>query len=110
MHRYIPVAAIAILASISSMPSPVQAAENEVVEYRLTQQRTMHLDNEQIARQYHGTLQQLKCESQLDIHDGHIDLTYRCRQWQRTGFASHAAAEKWERWLKAFGFETSHSH
>jgi len=110
MHRFIPVAAVAILASVSSLPSPVQAAENEVVEYRLTQQRTMHLDDEKISRQYHTTLQQLKCESNLDIHDGHIDLTYRCRQWRRVEFDSHAAAHKWEQWLKAFGFEVSHSH
>ena len=111
MHRYIPVAAaVAVLISISNAPAPAQAAEKQVVEYRLTQQRTIHLDDEKTARQFHSTLQQLHCESKLDIHDGHIDLTYRCRDWRRVEFNNHATAHKWERWLKALAFEVRHIH
>jgi len=86
------------------------AADTEVIEYRLTQQRTVHVDSAQIAAQYHDSLQKLGCESRIDEHDGHIDLIYRCPEWRDVAFDSHASAHKWETWLKSLGFEVKHSH
>ncbi|QDU98688.1 hypothetical protein [Lignipirellula cremea] len=98
--------AVLVLGLISS----AEAAGKEVVQYRLTEQRTLHLDDAKVAKQYHETMQQLGCETQLDDHGGHVDLTYRCREWREVDFPDHAAAHKWESWLKALRFEVNHTH
>ena len=80
------------------------------VAYRLTTQRSMHLRDQQAARQYEQTLRQLGCEVQASGHDGHIDLSYRCRDWRKATFADHTSAHKWQDWLAALGFEVQHQH
>lgn len=90
--------------------SAVNAEEAAVVAYRLVNARTMHLDAEATARQYEQTFRQLGCEVQVNGHEGHFDLAYRCREWRKTQFADHASAHKWQDWLAALGFDVQHQH
>ena len=87
-----------------------KASGAEVVGYRLTQSKTIHLDDQKMATRYDQTLRGLGCESKLHAHGGHIDLTYRCPQWKQIDLDTHDKAHAWERWLKALGFQTSHRH
>ncbi|REJ65017.1 MAG: hypothetical protein DWQ31_19730 [Planctomycetota bacterium] len=82
----------------------------EVVQYRLVQPRTVHLDDEASARNYDKTLRELGCASQLGGHNGHFDLTYQCPQWRQLELADHASADKWQEWLASLGFEVGHKH
>jgi hypothetical protein len=68
------------------------AAGKAVVQYRLTKQKTMHLDDEKTARSYDQSLKSLGCESKLSSHGGHFDLTYRCPKWRAAEFDGHDAA------------------
>ncbi len=86
------------------------AAEKVVVQYRLTKQKTTHLDDEKTARSYDQSLKNLGCESKLGGHGGHFDLTYRCPKWRQAEFDGHDAAHQWQKWLKKLGFETAHKH
>jgi hypothetical protein len=88
----------------------VSAAQKAVVQYRLTKQKTIHLDDEKTARSYDQSLKKLGCESKLGSHGGHFDLTYRCTKWRQAQFDGHDAAHKWQKWLKSLGFETGHEH
>ncbi len=86
------------------------AAEKAVLQYRHTQQKTIHLDDEKTAKSYEQSLKNLGCESKLGGHDGHFDLTYRCPNWRAAEFESHDAAHQWQDWLKKLGFEINHKH
>jgi hypothetical protein len=87
-----------------------RASAAEVIQFRLVEPRTVHLDDENSARSYDKSLKDLGCESRLDGHSGHFDLTYRCPQWRQLELADHASADKWQEWLRSLGFEVGHSH
>jgi NADH dehydrogenase FAD-containing subunit len=91
-------------------PNTACAAEKAVVKYRLTKQKTVHLDDGKVAKGYDQLLKKLGCESKLGSHSGHYDLTYSCPKWRQAEFDGHAAAHKWQAWLKRLGFETAHKH
>jgi hypothetical protein len=86
------------------------AADKPQVRYRLTAQRTMHLDDQATAQQYQKSLQKLGCEVSVNAHGGHFDLKYRCPQWRRAEFDNEQKAHQWQNWLKSLGFETAHEH
>ena len=90
--------------------SGAEAAEKAVVQYRLTKQKTLHLDSEKAAKGVLQSLKNLGCETKLGSHNGHFDLTYRCPKWRSAEFDGHDAAHKWQAWLKKLGFETAHKH
>ena len=82
----------------------------EVLEFKLGKTKTLHLHDEKMAKSYDKSFKILGVECRLHGHDDHFDLTVECPKWKRAEFASHAEVEKWEKWLKALGFETKHSH
>ena len=86
------------------------AAEKASIQYRLTQARTVHLDDEKLAKSYEQSLKKFGCEVKLGGHQGHFDLTYRCPKWRGAEFDGHDAAHQWQNWLKKLGFETAHKH
>jgi len=90
----------------NTVANAVYAAEKAVVQYRLTKQKTMHLDDEKTAKSYDQSLKKLGCESKLGGHGGHFDLTYRCPKWRSAEFDGHDAAHQWQNWLKTSGFDT----
>mgnify|MGYP007059433200 CR=1 FL=1 len=88
----------------------VLAAEQEAVDYRLTQWKTRHFHDAKKAELHLTTLKRLGCEVKQDAHNGHIDVKYRCPNWRRMLLKTHSAAHRWEKWLTSAGFEAKHSH
>lgn len=103
---------------VASAASPVVAspvvaspgASKEIVRYRLADWRAVHSGNEAQAKKLVTTLGQLKCEVKQSSHGNHIDIRYRCKNWQELQLKDHNSAHQWEQWLKKYGFETTHEH
>jgi hypothetical protein len=91
-------------------PNAACAAEKAAVKYRLTKQKTVHLNDGKVAKGYDQLLKKFGCESKLGGHGGHYDLTYSCPKWREAEFDGHASAHKWQAWLQRLGFETTHKH
>ncbi len=86
------------------------AAGPYLVEYRLTQWKTVHFDDPGQAEEHLATLKKLGCDAHASAHGGHIDVRYRCPAWRSLAVETDAGAHRWERWLRACGFETAHQH
>lgn len=103
-------AAVALRFLGSVAADAANAADKAVIRYRLTEQKTIHLDDEKKAKSYDQSLEKLGCESKLGGHGGHFDLTYRCAKWRETAFDGHDEAHRCQKWLQSLGFETDHAH
>ena len=88
----------------------VEADEKYTVDYRLKNWKTVHFEDAKRAKTHVETVKKLGCEVKQEDHGGHIDVTYRCPEWKTMSVKSHDEAHKWEKWLKASGFETKHKH
>ncbi len=88
----------------------LRGAEPLEVRYRLTQWKTLHFQDMGKAETHFQTVKSLGCEAKKAAHNGHTDVTYRCPQWKVMKTKSDEESHKWEKWLKAVGFETQHSH
>lgn len=110
VSRSLVVVAVFAVFSAGLTMSRAEAAEKAVVQYRLTKQKSMHLDSEKEAKSIQQSLKNLGCETKLGGHAGHFDLTYHCPKWRSAAFDGHDAAHKWQNWLKTLGFETGHKH
>ena len=86
------------------------AAETEVVTFRLTKWKSMHFDDADKGNRHYEALTSIGCEAEKATHGDHFDVRYRCVKWKTMTLKSHDLAHQWERWLKASGFETKHSH
>ena len=82
----------------------------ELLEFRLAKAKALHLHDEKMAKSYEKSFKTLGVQCHVHGHDDHFDITVECPKWKRAEFASHAEVEKWEKWLKALGFETKHTH
>ena len=101
-------AAVALLGGLQS--ATAHAAEKELVEYRLKNWKTVEFEDSDLAKTHVETIQKLGCEVKQEDHNGHMDVSYRCLEWKQIALKTHADAHNWEKWLKASGFETRHSH
>lgn len=88
----------------------VSAGEKELVDFRLQDWKSAHFDDAPSAQEHYETLKRIGCEVKQERHGGHYDVRYRSSKWRSIAMKSHKEAEAWERWLKAYGFETSHRH
>lgn len=104
------IAVFCTLAASVLFTSFADAQDRELVQYRLIKKQSIHMDNAAVAAQYKQSLDQLGCQSQVENHGDHIDLIYQCPNWRQVEFNDHAAAHKWENWLRALRFEVKHSH
>ena len=100
--------AVAFLLAV--VADAASAAQKEVVSYRLKEWKTVEFEDAKKAKTHYDTIKKLGCEVKQNQHDGHIDVTYRCPEWKQIALKSHSDAHKWEKWLKASGFETKHAH
>lgn len=98
------------IGAASLLSSRAIAAEREIVSFRLAAWKSAHLDEVNVAKAILDTLKSIGCEVKQQQHGGHFDVTFRCPTWRSIALKSHAEAHQWERWLKAFGFETAHKH
>lgn len=92
------------------LTSSVMAQESFVVAYRLGDWKTMEYDDVKVAQQHLQAVKNLGCEARAEDHAGHVDVTYRLRQWKPLKLSSDKLVHQWEGWLKASGFETVHGH
>ncbi|MGC1275899.1 MAG: hypothetical protein WBC44_19510 [Planctomycetaceae bacterium] len=102
------VVAAALVATVGA--NVATAAEKFTVTYRCAKWKTIHFHQAEKAKLHYDTVKKLGCEAKRDDHGGHIDVSYRCEKWRQIALKSHDAAHRWEKWLKAAGFETRHSH
>lgn len=82
----------------------------ETLAFQLPQWKEMHFDDANKAAQHFATVKQMGCEAKQGNHAGHIDVSYRCQEWKTFAAKDHKIAEQWAGWLKASGFDVSHSH
>ncbi|MGV3484850.1 MAG: hypothetical protein ACO1RT_10575 [Planctomycetaceae bacterium] len=82
----------------------------ESLAFQLPQWKVMHFDDAAKATQHLATVKKLGCEVKQGNHAGHIDVSYRCPEWKSLTVKDHAVADQWADWLKASGFDVSHSH
>ena len=90
--------------------NPVPEPGLEVVRFRRSDWRNVHMDDATKAAQLLSTLKMIGCEADQHEHDGHVDIRFRCNQWQSIALQNHASAVSWQEWLKNLEFETEHSH
>lgn len=100
------VAALLLTVTMQSLP----AAETESVDFRLADWKTLHFNDAKKGNAHYEAIKKLGCEVKKEDHGGHLDVSYRCKDWKTMTVASHDAAHQWQRWLKAAGFETKHAH
>ncbi len=91
--------------------SPVASGEHlEVVQYRATEWKTLHIHNAAEANEALAIYQALGCEAEESKHSGHTDLKVRCPEWREFEMPNHQSALGWEQYLAKAGFEAKHEH
>lgn len=113
LGQKIKMTALAVMAAVALATVCVQsalAADQFVVSYRMPQWKAAHFDDLKSANALHATVTKLGCQTKKGAHGGHYDVSYVCPQWRQISLESHDEAHQWEKWLKANGFETKHSH
>ena len=97
---------------VGNAPNTKNAGANqaEVVQYKLADWKTQHLENSAELNQLLALYRGMGIEVKVSSHDGHHDVTARCQDWMEINLPSHDAANKWQQFLKENGFETKHVH
>ncbi|MDP6442611.1 MAG: hypothetical protein QGG36_08800 [Pirellulaceae bacterium] len=99
-----------VLFALSASWTPAEAANKEVVSFRLASWKAVHFKDEKEAKANHDFLKRLGCDVKQHEHDDHVDVQYRCPKWRNVTLKTHSSAHKMEAWLKKYGFETKHTH
>ena len=86
------------------------AMADEIVRYQLTQWKAKHIHDAKKAETSMQTLEKIGSELNINQHNGHIDVKYRCVKWHEMKLGSHEDAHKWEKWLQEFNFKTEQKH
>ena len=105
-------ASFALLFACVSMNATalLAAADQELVLFRLTQSKRVHLHDAEKADKIADNLKKIGCEVDVEKHGDHIDIEYSCPKWKTIKLKSHSDAHKWQEWLDKLGFETHHKH
>jgi hypothetical protein len=85
-------------------PSFSQGSEG--VEFRLADWKTIHGNGSPEQNQFTETLKKIGCDVRITEHNGHSDIRFRAPIWCEIRIADPAAANQWQEWFKAQGFET----
>lgn len=90
--------------------NPGKESKLSAVKVRMPEWKTIHARDSNQAQSLKNTYEMIGCEVKIDNHGNHIDLKFRCPNWNTIGLPNSQAAHVWEDWLKKTGFETQHSH
>lgn len=104
----ITMSAFAILSIVCASVSAAESGES--VAYRAKEWKSLHVENEADVQRTIDMLKKLGCETRLDQHNGHSDVTFRSPEWKEVTLDSHENADQWEQWLTRNGFQTLHGH
>ena len=102
---------MSILAVLTISCSAASAAEGEEsVAFRAKEWQSLHSRNDADAEKTIAMLKKLGCETRLDEHGDHADISFRCIEWRAVTLETHENADRWEQWLSKNGFQTLHGH
>ena len=101
---------IAVAVAAIAGTQTAEAAETYTVTYRCEKWKTVEFEDAKKAKTHYETVKKLGCEAKQSGHAGHIDVSYRCPKWKSMSLKDHDILHRWEKWLKAAGFETKHRH
>lgn len=90
----------------AAMGGAANAAEREVLRFRLLKWKALHVDDANTAKSHLAMFKKIGCEAEQARHADHFDVKYRCAKWRQLSFRSHREAHQWAHWLDANGFET----
>lgn len=101
-----------LVLAVFSMSAVVLAAVEggESVAFRSRDWQSVHAKDAADADKTLATLRKLGCETKLEDHGDHSDITFRSVEWREVTLESHENADRWEQWLNKKGFETLHGH
>ena len=100
-----------ILAVFSMLSATANASEiAESVAFRSREWQSLHAKDATDADKTLATLRKLGCETKIDNHGDHSDISFRSVEWREVTLESHENADRWEQWLNKNGFETLHGH
>ncbi|MEM9943573.1 MAG: hypothetical protein AAF939_18565 [Planctomycetota bacterium] len=86
--------------------NPPSNTQKSTVKFRMPTFKTVHMADRKAANKIVNTMKLIGCEVESFDHDGHLDLAYRCPEWQTIELPSDAHAKVWKKWLDESGFET----
>lgn len=86
---------------------PVMLMGPEIVEFRLIEWKTVHVEATEVERVV-ASLEQIGCEVQQSEDGDHIDITFRSPIWREVHLPNHPAAEQWIAFFETYGFEVRH--
>lgn len=98
------------LATIATFSLTAEAANKEIVRFRLEKWKSAHFKSAKKAEEHFTIMKSIGCEAKRHKHGDHVDVKYRCTKWRQLNLKSHAEAHRWEKWLKYYGFQTQHKH
>jgi len=81
------------------------AADEIIVNFRLTKWKSAHFNDAGKAKGHYDTLKRLGCEAKQGAHKGHFDVSYQSLTWRRLSFKTDSEAHQWAHWLDGNGFE-----
>lgn len=98
----------AVLSITSSLT--VASEEVESVAFRCREWQSLHAEDDADAEKKLSMLRKIGCETRMNRHGDHADVSFRSVQWREVTLESHENADRWEQWLNKNGFETLHGH
>ena len=102
---------MSVIAVFSIVCTSVSAAEVcESVAYRAKEWKSLHVENPANTQRTIEILKKLGCETKLNEHGNHTDITFRSIEWKEITLETHENADRWEQWFARNGFESVHGH
>lgn len=100
--------AIAVFSIACTSASAAEVSES--VAYRAKEWKSLHVENEASTQRTIDILKKLGCETKLNQHGDHTDITFRSVEWKEITLETHENADRWEQWFMKNGFESVHGH
>ena len=86
-----------ILAVFSMFIAAANASEAaESIAFRSKEWQSVHAKDAADADKTRATLRKLGCETKIDNHGDHSDVTFRSAEWREVTLESHENADRWE--------------
>lgn len=90
--------------------NPADDVKLPTVRVRMAAWKTIHARSSEQAQALKETYELIGCEAKIENHGDHIDLSFRCPDWNTIALPNSQAAHVWQEWLNKSGFETEHDH
>ncbi len=90
--------------------NPAGTTRIPTIKVRLADWKTIHARSAEQAQSLKETYELIGCEAEVDNHGDHIDVRFRCPNWNTIGLPNSQSAHVWQDWLSKSGFETEHDH